>query len=149
MYGATMEQASPWITRFQHRLEQILSTVTNRFPGGCEIFIANIYDPTDGAGDIERAGLPAWRDGIAIVAAYNQVIKDCAEKHPNVHLVDMHGAFLGHGLHCTPVWRPHYEASDPHYWYYGNLEDPNERGYDAIRRLFLLEMAQARKRFEL
>ncbi len=32
-----------------------------------------------------------------------------------------------------------------HYWYYTNLEDPNERGYDAIRRLFLLEMMEAAK----
>jgi hypothetical protein len=29
-----------------------------------------------------------------------------------------------------------------HYWYATNLEDPNDRGYDAIRRLFLIEMAK-------
>jgi len=34
-------------------------------------------------------------------------------------------------------------ATDPHCWYYTNLEDPNGRGYDALRRLFLIEMATA------
>ena len=28
------------------------------------------------------------------------------------------------------------------YWYFMNIEDPSERGYDAIRRLFLLEMIE-------
>jgi hypothetical protein len=28
------------------------------------------------------------------------------------------------------------------YVYYGNLEDPNDRGYDAIRRLLLLAMGE-------
>ena len=36
---------------------------------------------------------------------------------------------------------PAYRADDPHYWYYANIEDPNERGYDAIRRIFLNEIA--------
>ena len=51
-------------------------------------------------------------------------------------------AFLGHGAHCAEPWREHYDSEDPHYWYYANIEDPNDRGYDAIRRLFFLEMAK-------
>ena len=47
---------------------------------------------------------------------------------------------LGHGIHCRDTSNPHYDASDPTYWYYWNLEDPNERGYDAIRRAFLAEL---------
>jgi len=31
-------------------------------------------------------------------------------------------------------------TGDPHYWY-SIIEDPNARGYDALRRLFLNEMA--------
>ncbi len=34
-----------------------------------------------------------------------------------------------------------YDRTDPHYWYQDNLEDPNDRGYDALRRLFLREIA--------
>jgi len=147
MYGATLDQAQLWIENFRRRLEATLAQVTHCFPGGCEIFLANIYDPTDGLGDAERAGLPAWPEATQVLAAYNQVIQDCAAQHPEVHLVDMHGAFLGHGIHCTQFWRPHFDRRDPHYWYFVNLEDPNERGYDAIRRLFLNEIGKTRNRF--
>jgi lysophospholipase L1-like esterase len=142
MYGADWEQARPWVDNFQQRLDLMISQINARFPGGCQIFLANIYDPTDGAGDIERAGLPPWNDGMKILDAYNDVIRRCADKHPNVYLVDFHSAFLGHGIHCAQFWTRHYDFKDPHYWFYDNLEDPNERGYDVIRRLFLIEIAK-------
>ena len=140
MYGATWEEAAPWVKNFEARLESILAQVNSRFPGGCHVFLANIYDPTDGVGDIQRTGLPAWRDGLRILAAYNDVIRRCAERHENVKEVNVHAAFLGHGIHCRQFWAKHYDSHDPHYWYYDNLEDPNERGYDVIRRLFLAEI---------
>ena len=142
MYGASLEQAKPWIEEFAHRLETIVLGLESHFPGGCHIFLADIYDPTDGVGDIARAGLPAWPDGMKLLDAYNDAIKRCANKHTSVHLVNLHEAFLGHGIHCGQLWARHYDSKDPHYWYYTNLEDPNERGYDAIRRMFLIEMAK-------
>lgn len=144
MFGASWEQAQPWITNFATRLELMLNTITNSFPGGCHIFLANIYDPTDGTGDARRVGLPLWPDAMRIHAAYNDVIASAASRRPEVHLVNMHEPFLGHGLTCTQFWRTHYRNNDPHYWYFTNLEDPNERGYDAIRRLFLNEMVKVR-----
>lgn len=147
MYGATWTEAQPWITNFDQRLNQMAEQIRGHFPGGCQIFLANIFDPTDGVGDAKRAGLPEWPDGMKILDAYNDVIRRCAEKHSFVHLVDIHGSFLGHGIHCTQFWANHYDSKDPHYWYYSNLEDPNERGYDAIRRLFLLEIAKAKDKF--
>ena len=148
MYGASLEEAKPWIDDFSRRLDSTLSQITNRFPGGCEIFIANIFDPTDGTGDAEHAGLPAWKDSLAVLDACNNALRRAAEAHPNTHLVDIHGAFLGHGIHCMQFWRAHFDRHDPHYWFYFNLEDPNERGYDAIRRLFLLEMEKDKNRFK-
>jgi lysophospholipase L1-like esterase len=142
MYGATWAQAQPWIANFERRLETMLDQVTGRFPGGCEIFLANIYDPTDGLGDADAAGLPPWPDAMRILAACNDIIQRAATKRANVHLVNLHEAFLGHGIHCRQFWRKFYRAEDPHYWYHENLEDPNERGYDALRRLFLIEMAK-------
>jgi lysophospholipase L1-like esterase len=146
MYGATFEEAKPWVDNFGRRLNSTLEQISNRFPGGCEIFLANIFNPTDGFGDAERAGLPAWKDSTQILDAYNAVIRHAADTHPNVHMVDIHGAFLGHGIHCTQFWRAHFDRHDPHYWYYANLEDPNERGYDVIRRLFLIEIEKAKSR---
>lgn len=142
MYGATLAEARPWIESFRTRLNGMVATITNAFPGGCHIFLGNIYDPTDGLGDIHWARLPRWPDGLTIHAAYNQVLAECAARFPQVHLVDLHAAFLGHGIHCTQFWRTFYRKDDPRYWYHANLEDPNERGYDALRRLFLNEMAR-------
>ncbi|MEI8291313.1 MAG: SGNH/GDSL hydrolase family protein [Verrucomicrobiota bacterium] len=147
MYCATWEQAQPWVNNFTRRLEEIIAHIKNRFPGGCDIFMANIFDPTDGLGDAEHAGLPHWPDAMKILAAYNEVIQKCAEKHPEVHLVDMHQAFLGHGIHCTQFWREYFDRRDPHYWFFANLEDPNERGYDVIRRMFLTEIAKTKELF--
>ena len=140
MYGATFAEAQPWIANFESRMREILDRLEERFPGGCLFFIANIYDPTDGVGDASNAGLPAWPEGLAVLGAYNDVLTRLAEKRKNVHLIDMRGAFLGHGIHCLQFWREHYQPDDPHYWYWENLEDPNDRGYDALRRLFLNEM---------
>jgi lysophospholipase L1-like esterase len=142
MYGATLEQARPWIDDFAKRLDSILDRIEEKFPGGCRFFIANIYDPTDGIGDTFNAGLPKWSEGLDVLAAYNRIIADAATRRKNVHLIDMHGGFLGHGIHCLQFWRNSYRSDDPHYWYWDNLEDPNDRGYDALRRLFLIEMGR-------
>lgn len=142
MYGATLDQARPWIEAFQRRLEEMLDLIDERFPGGCHVFLADIYDPSDGVGDPPAAGLPPWNDCLAILGAYNEAIHRAAAARPNVHLVPMHAEFLGHGVHCAQPWREHYQRKDPSYWYGVNLEDPNNRGYDAIRRLFLREMVK-------
>lgn len=145
MYGATVAQAKPWIENFERRMGVLLEGIRSRFPGGCRIFLATIFDPTDGVGDIENSGhrLPAWKEGEALLAAYNDILRRTAQKVPDVVLVDVHAAFLGHGIHCTETSLPHYRPEDPHYWYFSNLEDPNDRGYDAIRRLFLLEIEKS------
>lgn len=142
MYGATMEQSAPWVANFEERLNVILDGLGARFPGGHHIFLANIYDPTDGSGDIANAGLPRWPEGLDVLRAYNDVISRTAQARSDVTLVDIHREFLGHGIHCRQFWHPQYDSADPHYWYFDNLEDPNDRGYDAIRRLFLIEMAR-------
>lgn len=141
MYGATFEQAIPWIESFEKRLNTMIDLIEKRFPGGCHIFVADIYDFTDTVGDVQRVGLPAWPDGINIHAAYNAAIHRCAQQRNSVHLVPMYKEFLGHGFRCRQFWNKHYRKDDPYYWYGSNLEDPNDRGYDAIRQLFLIEMA--------
>ncbi|MCL2743831.1 MAG: SGNH/GDSL hydrolase family protein [Planctomycetaceae bacterium] len=147
MYGATLEQAGPWIDNFRHRLDEMLIEITNKFPGGCVIFLADIYDPTDDVGDAASAMLPAWRDGIKILAGYNAILRQAAVRHDNVFAVPLHAAFLGHGTHCKQFWRKHYCWEDPSYWFGENLEDPNIRGFDAVRRIFMIEIAKEWKRF--
>jgi lysophospholipase L1-like esterase len=144
MYGATLAQAQPWIANFEQRLDEMITLIEQQFPGGCLIFLADIYDPSDGAGDPESAWLPAWPDCLAIHSAYNNVIQRVATRHSTVRVVPMHRTFLGHGIHCRKFWRQHFDAADPHYWYAFNLEDPNDRGYDAARRAFLMAIISER-----
>lgn len=142
MYGATLEQAQPWIANFEERLESMLNRLRERFPGGCHFFLANIYDPTDEDGDTLNAGLPRWPEGVRVLKACNDVIDRCAERRDDVELIDIHREFLGHGIHCRQFWHRHYRSDDPTYWYFDNLEDPHDRGYDAIRRMLLIEMSR-------
>jgi lysophospholipase L1-like esterase len=144
MFGATWEQAVPWIAGYEERLGAICDLLRSRFPGGCQVFVGDIYDPTDGVGDIERAGLPPWPDGLRILAAYNAAIHRVAAARDWLAVVPIHDAFLGHGIHCRQWWREEYRREDPNYWYFDNLEDPNDRGYDALRRLFLTAIAARR-----
>jgi lysophospholipase L1-like esterase len=140
MYGCTYQQAQEWCELLKTRLNTILMGLIGKFPGDCDIFFGTIYDPTDGVGDPQTMMLPRWRDCVTVLALANQKIAELCEKYPNVHLIDIHSEFLGHGIHCDEPWRKHYNKDDPHFWYYYNLEDPNLRGFDAIRRLFLREM---------
>ena len=142
MYEAKIGDVAEWVRNFDQRLDTIASRVRETFPGGCHIFIANIYDPTDGDGDIANAGLPPWADGVKVLQVYNDVLARFADRREDVTLIDMRAAFLGHGIHCTHFWHRSYCKADPHYWYWDNLEDPNDRGYDALHRLFLIEMAR-------
>ena len=146
MYGAKLERARPWIGNFCERLDRMIAGINGKFPGGCLIFLADIYDPTDGVGDAPSVFLPAWPDCMKILDAYNAVLRECATRHDNVIAVPMHDAFLGHGIHCSEWWRKNYCPDDPTYWFHDNLEDPNIRGYDAIRRVFLNAIAGERER---
>lgn len=141
--GARAAAAAGWVEAFEHRLDRMMDGIRARFPGGCQIFLANIPDATDGEGDVENIGLPRWEDATAVLHLFNRAIARCAERHTDVHLVDLHGAFLGHGVHCTKFWRATYREEDPHCWFQEDLELPNARGADAIRRLFLLEIRRA------
>jgi lysophospholipase L1-like esterase len=140
MYGCTYKQAEVWCENIKQRLDTLLTRLMDKFPGGCDIFLANIYDPSDGLGDPQTMGLPRWPDSTKVLTLANQKIAELCKQYPNVHLVDIHTPFIGHGIHCDEWWRSTYRKDDPHYWYYTNLEDPNRRGFDAIRRLFLQEM---------
>ena len=42
MYGATLDEARPWIANFEARLEAMLDAIEAKFPGGCHFFLANI-----------------------------------------------------------------------------------------------------------
>lgn len=146
MYGAMLTQAQPWVENYESRLDAMFMAIEERFPGGCAIFVGDIYDPSDGVGDPQSTwALPRWPDCLKIVEAYNAALKRVAATHKSVHVVPVHDTFLGHGIHCRQFWRSNYDGGDPHYWYFENIEDPNDRGYDALRRIFLNEIVKYRE----
>jgi hypothetical protein len=128
MYGAVLDQAKPWIANYRDRLDLILKGLEGKFPGGLMVFMGNLYDPTDGVGDIENAGLslPAWPDGLRVLVQVNEATAMVCRKHPQVRELDVNALFRNHGIH-------HRDA----YWYYANLEDPNDLGYAALYQVFL------------
>jgi hypothetical protein len=146
MYGATWNETKLWVKNFEQRLNTMCDRIQQSFPGGCQIFLANIYDPSDGTGKLETPtiSLPAWPDGLRVLAAYKDAIARVAKQRGNVHLVDIHALFLGHGEAFADRRNPYYCRENPQYWFYSNIEDPNEQGYDALRRLFLSEMTKVR-----
>ncbi len=142
MYGCSYKQAQEWCEMLKGRLDTLLNGLMERFPGGCDIFFATIFDPTDGVGDPQTVMMNRWGACVKVLALANEKIAELCEQYPNVHLVDIHSEFLGHGIHCDEFWRKHYHKDDPHFWYAPILEDPNIRGHDAIRRLYLNEMVR-------
>ena len=142
MYGCTYKQGQEWCELLKGRLDTLLKGTMEKFPGGCDIFFANIYDPTDGVGDPQTMMMHRWPACVKVLGLANEKIAELCEQYPNVHLVDIHTPFLGHGIHCDEPWRKHYRKDDPHFWYAPILEDPNLRGHDAIRRLFLQKIIQ-------
>jgi len=142
MYGCTYKQGHQWCEMLKVRLDTLLTGLMEKFPGGCDIFFANIFDPTDGVGDPQTVMMYRWPACVKVLTLANEKIAELCEQYPNVHLVDIHSEFLGHGIHCDESWRKHYHKDDPHFWYAPILEDPNIRGHDAIRRLYLNEMVR-------
>lgn len=142
LYGATLQQAEPWIAAYEQRLDAMLAQLETSFPGGCHIFMFNLYDPSDGDGPAPFLPALKWPDAMKVLRD-NETIARCLARHPTAHLIDLHSLFMGHGFACARFWASTYRPEDPHFWYFTNWEDPNDRGHDAIRRLLLVEMARA------
>jgi lysophospholipase L1-like esterase len=148
MYGCTLGQAQPWCVSLNGRLHELVRGLSTRFPGGCVILLANVYDPTDGRGLPEvfglegKLGFAPWPDAIAVLGLVNAGIEEMPRSFDNVYVVDIRGVMLGHGIYCKNRFASNYRGNDPTFWYYQNLEDPNPRGYDAIRRAFLLRIVE-------
>jgi hypothetical protein len=123
---------------FERRLGRVLDTIRDRFLGGCHIFLGDYFDPTDGQGDIEHAPitLPRWPDGEAVLNEYNHALREVASHRTGwVHVIGLRQAFAGHGIH----------HGSQAYWYFYNLEDPNDEGYEAIGRLYEAALAAVLK----
>jgi lysophospholipase L1-like esterase len=124
LVGAAEGKGAAGVERILRNLYGILDAVGDCLPKAV-ILVANVYDPTDGTGDLEghrlRPQEMRWlRDYNAGVARLGA--------GPGVRLIDVHGHFAGHGRSAPAAQR----------WYWtGSLIEPGVVGASEIRRLWL------------
>jgi hypothetical protein len=105
-------------------------------PGGARVFVTNVYDPTDGQGDVAELASKLIPPGLgidvsvltpeltlAVIAEGNRIIEEEAAAI-GADVVDIRAHFLGHGFH----------ASGDDKWMRG-IFDPTLRGAHELRRV--------------
>jgi hypothetical protein len=95
------------------------------------IVVTTVYDPSDGTGEVATSGLPPWPDGPTLVQELNATLIDLAERHGAL-VADVHGRFLGHGVHAGDPTIPDSHPANRDLWYCGLIE-PNAWGAHQIR----------------
>ena len=123
------------VARLLRTLEAIVAAVQDRLPRA-SILVANVYDPTDGTGDLDGHRLRPQEMGW-LREANAGVGRLCAAR--KVRLIDVHGHFAGHGRSAPAAER----------WYWSeSLIEPGVVGASEIRRLWLsaLGLGDARPR---
>ncbi len=107
-----------------------------RFPDGAWVYITNVYEPTDGVGQVDACffGL----DLSSIVPTFERLGDEsrALAESQGWALIDLRGHFLGHGFHFEDEgdW---YHPDDPTLWFQDDCIHPNVRGHHELRRLFL------------
>lgn len=90
---------------------------TTKFPGGATFFINTIYNPFDDcqssvtSSDILPLPVSVSEKKTALMGNFNQNLKDYAANKSNMHVVDLHPEFLGHGVNKDDSSCPHYKAN--------------------------------------
>lgn len=114
---------------------------TARFPDGVKIYLANVYEPSDGVGQADECfyGLNLAKALPALEAVNAATLAQAQDR--GVAWLDMHGHFLGHGYNGDDDGNAYYQADDPSLWFADDCIHPNDRGHHEIRRLFWYAMA--------
>ncbi len=114
---------------FDHLLD------AERFGDGNRVYLANVYDPSDGQGVTEGCfGGFDLSVVLPLLDEANEGILALAEER-GVAMVDMRYHFAGHGYGHDPD-EPPPDPDDPDVWFEPDCIHPNDRGHHEIRRLF-------------
>jgi lysophospholipase L1-like esterase len=124
---------------FQADLDTALGALTKagRFGAGVEVYVfqADVYDPTDGAGDFSAQGCPFPLSVFPTTPTtmafdnWNTVVHSTVPKYPQAFWAPMHDTFEGHGLSTTGT-------SSWFNWSGTDCLHPNAKGHNAIREMF-------------
>ena len=113
---------------------QFLQDPTN-FPDGVSLYLAAVYDPSDGEGFIEgcffNLRLPAFVTGLNTWRARYIALG----QEMGFGVIDALGHFHGHGHNFMHTDNPYYDTADATGWF-SDCIHPNDRGHHEMRRLF-------------
>jgi lysophospholipase L1-like esterase len=129
LIGASDRAGAAGVRTALHNLDAILDTLRHRLPRAL-LLVANVYDPTDGTGDLEGTRLRPQE--MRWLGDYNAgVARRCGARA--ARLVDVHGHFAGHGRSAPAAER----------WYWTeSLIEPGLVGASEIRRLWWSALEQ-------
>ena len=124
LIGAADAKGDAGVERILRSLDGILDAVRDRLPKAV-LLVANVYDPSDGTGDLEGHRLRAQE--MRWLRDYNAgVARVCAAR--GARLIDVHAHFARHGRSAPAAER----------WYWTrSLIEPGVVGASEIRRLWL------------
>ena len=112
-----------------------------RFPDGSYVYLANVYEPSDGVGQADECFYGMNLENVLpSLDAVNAATRAQAEER-GVAWIDLRGHFLGHGFNGGDSENPYYEADDPSLWFADDCIHPNDRGHHELRRLFWYAVA--------
>ncbi len=123
---------------FLANIEQITDFFLDpeRFPDGAYLAITNVYEPTDGIGQVEECfyglDMGPLREDFDVA---NQATLALAERD-GWAWIDLEAHFVGHGFRHDEdgFWA---DEDDPTLWFQPDCIHPNTRGHHEVRRLFL------------
>jgi lysophospholipase L1-like esterase len=132
-YGDT-PAALKIVSVVRERVGQTLGRINALVAPGDPVVVGTVYDPSDGTAEAWRVGLPPWPDVVEVLAELNAALRVVAGEHGAI-VADIHGRFLGHGLHAG---NPGQGKARPrnHALWYCNIIEPNAWGADAVRAAF-------------
>jgi hypothetical protein len=112
-----------------------------RFPDGSVIFLANVYEPSDGVGQYDDCFYGLNLVEVLESLDYINEATLAQAKERNVAWIDMRGHFLGHGFYAEDTENPYHHPDDPSVWFDDDCIHPNDRGHHEIRRLMWYALA--------
>lgn len=124
LVGAPARRGEAGVAEALRRLGHLVTEVRRRTPRSV-VLVANVYDPTDGTGRLDRIQVTPGEYGWLVT--YNEGVRALCDGDA-VRLVDVYQHFLRHGASAT--------AAECWYWPQSIIE-PGTRAASEIRRRWL------------
>jgi lysophospholipase L1-like esterase len=132
-YGDT-PAAREVVAHVQVAVDRALPRIAETLAASGRIVLGTVYDPSDGTGDAGRLGLPAWPDGVAMIAELNEALREIAVRH-GVAVAEIADRFRGHGLMAGDPARREARPAERELWFC-NVIEPNAWGGGGVREAF-------------